>query len=546
VAEEKNKNAATLKDKVFSEQVSIIHNNLYTSIPGNFICAIIVSLMLNHVNETKLSMYFFLATIAVNLFRLGGFYYYSHYPRHNKIHLVIFMTGLILSAALWGLIDSIFMPKDMLAQMIIMVIVAGVTAGGIQTLSASLLACVLYICIIVLPLIVWLLAQNSYAYHLLNAGIITYFIFMILTSIRGNKLLARALTLNLEKVGLIEKLSITNTKLLNAYKTQEKHEHKILLINKMNDMLQVCQNSEEAYAIIRPIGNELFPDFSGGLFILNSLNNKLESALQWGDENLLKPSFSITNCWALRKGKFYVNQNARDIACQHFQSDPLSSICLPLAIQAENMGLLIIYSSSKEILTREEVYLGNTFAEDIQLSLSNIKLRESLYEQSTHDPLTGLYNRRYLDTTLSREIQLTIREKKPLCVAMLDLDHFKAFNDLNGHEAGDEALRYFAENLQDNFRGTDISCRYGGEEFLIVLINSDLDSAKSKLEHFRNIIKKGKIHAHGAQLNPLSVSIGIAEAPVQGSTTRDIIHAADVALYSAKQLGRDRIECAKL
>lgn len=540
-----SKNTSSLDDKVFSEQVSIIHYNLHTSIPGSIICAIIVSLSLYHANETMLASYWFLATIIVKLFRMGGFYFYTQYRDHDKLHLAVFITGLAFSASLWGLIDSVLMPNNALAQTIIIVIVAGVSAGGIQTLNASLLASMIYICLIILPLIAWLLLQDTFGYNLLAAAITTYCGFMIITSIRGNRLLTKALTLNLEKVGLIDKLSISNTKLLNAYKIQEAHEHKIIMINKMNDMLQVSQNTEEAYAIIKPIGKELFPDFSGGMFVLNSANNRLEMVAQWGEENLLKPSFGITNCWALRKGKQYVNQRARDISCQHFESDPLSSICLPLTIQTANMGLLIIYSSVKEILTREEVHLANTFAEDIQLSLSNIKLRESLYEQSTHDPLTGLYNRRYLDSTLVREMQLTIREKKPLCVAMLDLDFFKAFNDINGHEAGDDALKYIGELLRENFRGTDISCRYGGEEFLVVMINSDLQSAKQKMEHFRKAIQNGKIHSHGTLLKPMTVSIGIAEAPSQGATTRDIIHAADVALYAAKQAGRDRIECAR-
>ena len=312
-------------------------------------------------------------------------------------------------------------------QMIIMVIVAGVTAGGIQTLNANLTSCLIYLCSIVLPLCGWLILQNNFSYLLLDLAIMTYFAFMLVTCIRGNKLLTSALTLKYENLALIEKLSITNTKLLNAYKIQEKHEHKIILINKMNDMLQACQESHEAYAVIKLTGKELFPGFSGGLFILNPASNQQEMSVQWGDERNLNSSFTPSDCWALRKGyEYHINHPSRDLICQHYHSSPNSSICIPLNIQTHGKGLLVLYSSLKEMLNGEQLQLANTFSEVIQLSLTNIKLRETLYEQSIHDSLTGLFNRRYLDVTLSRELQRMIREKKTICIAMLDLDYFKS------------------------------------------------------------------------------------------------------------------------
>ena len=142
--------------------------------------------------------------------------------------------------------------------------------------------------------------------------------------------------------------------------------------------------------------------------------------------------------------------------------------------------------------------------------------------------------------------QRIIRDKKHLCVAMLDLDHFKSFNDKHGHEAGDEILKYIATLLQDNFRGSDICCRFGGEEFLIVMVDTDMTTAKNRLECFRETVKSKKIYFQDLVLPCMTVSIGLAEAPEQGITASIIIHAADIALYSAKQEGRDRLVCSQV
>jgi diguanylate cyclase (GGDEF)-like protein len=129
---------------------------------------------------------------------------------------------------------------------------------------------------------------------------------------------------------------------------------------------------------------------------------------------------------------------------------------------------------------------------------------------------------------------------------MLDLDHFKRFNDTHGHDAGDEILKYIGKLLQDTFRGSDISCRFGGEEFTVVLVNTDISDAEARLETFRETVKNGKIYFQDKLLPHITVSIGLAEAPRQGMTSTEIIHAADIALYSAKDAGRDVVKCSNV
>lgn len=538
---------STIKKKVFSEQVKILHNNLTTSIPGNFTCAIIIfiSMFQYHLNNTALI--WFAAIIAISAFSIGGLIFYRHYPDHDKLHLNILICGMTLSGLLWGILEFFLMPESPLEQMLIMVIAAGVTAGGIQTLNANLTAALLYLNIIILPLCTWLFLQNSFSYQILNAAVITYYIFMLVTCIRGYKLLTGSLYLKYENLALIEKLSVSNNRLVNAYQLLEKHKHKLILINKMNDTLQACQSAKEAYDTINMVGKELFTDFSGSLFIrTHPHSSHFELATAWGKEKPTTITFSIDDCWALRKGHAYaINHPEKSMICPHFDSEPNTSICLPLCILDKNMGLIVLHGFNKEPLTHEQTQFAHTFAEVIQLSLSNIKLRESLYQQTIHDPLTGLFNRRYMDETLTRELQHTKREKKSLCVAMLDLDHFKTFNDTYGHEAGDEILKYIGKLLHENFRGSDVSCRYGGEEFVIVMLDTDLSAASEKLTHFRQQVKNAKIYFQDQTLPSITVSIGVAEASKQGDTAITIIHSADIALYSAKRGGRDKIVCSE-
>lgn len=529
---------------IFAERVEILHKNLLVSVPANFVCATVVFIGLYYSGKNPLILGWYAAVIFISLFRLMACYFYFHYPRTSLFYLRIFILGMTLSAALWGVADSLLMPAgDLLQQMIIIVIVAGITAGGLQTLNANLTSSLIYVSLIVTPLCVWLLLQNGLTYLVLGIVMTTYLFFILITAMRGCKLLEQALTLHYENLALINNLSISNEKLSRSYKMLEQHEFEMALINKMNDTLQTCQQSNEAYEIILITAKELFKKFSGGLVILNSSMDELETVNQWGDNQSLKSVFTIADCWALRKGHNYlVNDSTKDLPCHHFNVLPNAYICVPLSVQSGILGLLVIHSPVKDNLTGYLLRQIISFCEVIQLSLANIKLREALYEQAIHDPLTGLFNRRYMDETLMRELQRTVRDKKSLCVGMLDLDFFKRFNDANGHEAGDEVLKYIGALLKENFRMSDVACRFGGEEFVVVLVDSDLSTAYQRLERFRAAVKKGVVHFHDQILPSITVSIGVAEAPMHGTTVKDIIRAADEALYSAKQAGRDRVE----
>jgi diguanylate cyclase (GGDEF)-like protein len=176
----------------------------------------------------------------------------------------------------------------------------------------------------------------------------------------------------------------------------------------------------------------------------------------------------------------------------------------------------------------------------MSLALSNIALREKLRTQSLRDPLTGLYNRRYMEDALERYVSLAERSGAATSVIMLDLDHFKALNDKHGHAKGDAVLRDVAAQLVGGLRPTDVVCRYGGEELLVILPDCGAEDACLRAEALRSRIE-GLSEVHDAAI---SASFGVSSIPEISTSAADLIPMADNALYSAKQQGRNRVVCA--
>ena len=171
------------------------------------------------------------------------------------------------------------------------------------------------------------------------------------------------------------------------------------------------------------------------------------------------------------------------------------------------------------------------------------QLQDKLQEEAIRDPLTGLFNRRYLEETLVREIARARRENYDISFMLLDIDHFKQFNDLYGHDTGDAVLKALAEQLNSRVRTADIPCRVGGEEFLLVLPGILSEVAQLRAEYFRDQVQDMPI-PYRDQILSLTVSVGVAAYPKNGESWEELYHAVDQALYRAKELGRNRVECA--
>jgi diguanylate cyclase (GGDEF)-like protein len=212
-------------------------------------------------------------------------------------------------------------------------------------------------------------------------------------------------------------------------------------------------------------------------------------------------------------------------------------------VQGETLGVLSLIDNT--IQKGEHPpglrQLAVTVGETIKLSLSNLKLRDELRSQAIHDPLTGLFNRRYLDETLPRELNRAQRLGTSLCVVMLDIDGFKQFNDSFGHGPGDSLLREFGRILREYLRKSDISCRYGGDEFVLVLPDSSIADTQERVEQIRIFVKGFQIRYGEEMAGVITLSAGIAQSPEHGTDESELLRAADEAMYTAKQAGGDRI-----
>jgi diguanylate cyclase (GGDEF)-like protein len=323
----------------------------------------------------------------------------------------------------------------------------------------------------------------------------------------------------------------------------------ITQISELGSLLQACASREEAFRIIPERMRRLFPGTSGALSLLSSSKNRAESQAEWGPCAPADQIFAPAECWALRRGCSHIHPGGESaLCCPHLSADG-PSVCLPLIANGEALGVLAIQEN--EFVARDASSsdqfppwrpLATAAAEHIALALSNLSLRESLRVQAVRDPLTGLYNRRYMQEFLERELQRSRRQGRPLSLLMLDLDHFKRYNDRFGHAAGDELLRALGDTLLHGIRSDDVACRYGGEEFVIVLPECPLPQAIGRAEEIRNRVRQAPKPRPDEVRDPMTVSIGVAAYDDNGANTVALLlKLADQALYQAKHDGRDRV-----
>jgi len=332
--------------------------------------------------------------------------------------------------------------------------------------------------------------------------------------------------------------------------------NQMTLLNEMGSLLECCGTTKEACAVVGQSVQKLFPEaLSGTLYLFKSSRNLVEMAVRWGSSSTSESLFSPDACWALRRGQSHWSENARTgIRCPHLAEASTSrSLCVPMVGQGETLGVLqldfgsskdTLGQSSPEGLQESEQRLATTVAGQIALSLASLRLRETLRDQSIRDPLTGLFNRRFMEESLERELQRAIRKNHPVSVLFLDLDHFKRFNDSYGHDAGDLVLRSIADLFRKFFRIDDVCCRYGGEEFSIILPESSSEHATVRANELRAAVKKLNFRHRDQTLGKVTLSIGVTTFPEHGSSTDELLKAADQCLYKSKSSGRDTVTAA--
>ncbi len=312
-------------------------------------------------------------------------------------------------------------------------------------------------------------------------------------------------------------------------------------------LLQSCQNLDEAMTMTAHVIAELLPHAGGRCYTLRASQNLAETTAHFGQEHI--PSETLLqpdHCWALRRGQPHrTGRGHGHVHCRHLAVQPGQSdhwtLCVPLMAQGTSLGLLHVAAPDAGDGHDGDVALLEAIAEQLSLAMVNLQLRETLRVQSLRDPLTGLFNRRYLEENLSREIQRCERRGLPLSVLMVDVDHFKRFNDEHGHAAGDALLARIGQTLEQLTRDEDIACRYGGEEFTVVLPETDTGSARRRAEEIRAAIAGTTVTHMRQTLGPNTASIGIATFPGDGDAPARLLEVADAALYRAKAQGRDQV-----
>ncbi|HJX27151.1 MAG TPA: diguanylate cyclase, partial [Thermoanaerobaculia bacterium] len=340
---------------------------------------------------------------------------------------------------------------------------------------------------------------------------------------------------------------------------REQRNREIVLLSELGGLLQTCDSIEEAYQVISRQGRKLFPDLSGAVYKLSASKTDLELVSSWGDDGPWSGSdfFRPEDCWGLRLGRDHcVEDPAADLLCRHVdEANPPRYLCLPMMAQGEALGVLhlrVEKSSSSAVmgssgpcpLNEARRRLATAVAEHTAMALANLTLRETLRHQSIRDPLTGLFNRRYFEESLDREVRRARRRGVGLGIIMLDLDRFKVVNDEFGHEAGDVLLRAFGDFLRRHVRGEDVACRWGGEEFAVLLPEATQEITRERAEELRQGVKGIQAPYQNLMLGPVTISLGVAVFPDQGLSGQAVLRAADAALYQSKASGRDRVTSA--
>lgn len=310
----------------------------------------------------------------------------------------------------------------------------------------------------------------------------------------------------------------------------------------MTDLLQSAEDRDDAKAIFLATIKRVLPDLGGSLYLYSNSRDRLDLIAYWGSGEQPERAFSPSNCWALKSGKIYHNSGeAGSLTCAHHRGDQ-GVLETPMAARGEIIGLLCFVARTvddERRLTEARMVIA-ALADALSLALSAIALKDKLQQQASRDTLTGLYNRRHLEGEIQRLKGGWTDDCQMLSLAMLDLDHFKQLNDQHGHLTGDTVLRAVGQSLMTELADEDVACRFGGEEFALLMPSTDANGALRRAEAIRTRIERLS-DVHGL---PISASVGVATVPATLLEANELVGLADAALYRAKREGRNRVVAA--
>ena len=326
----------------------------------------------------------------------------------------------------------------------------------------------------------------------------------------------------------------------------ERRNKEIGLLAEMARLMQTELTQEETLQLASTYCRQLLLNSAGTFFLYRNSRDVLEKAASWGGGVDQEVTLSPTDCWAIRRDRWHMAGDPNDLCCNHYEAtfklgEDMTHCCLPLVAYGEVLGLLHIRQTASRAEAEASIQFTEAIAEQTALALANGRLRQVLQTQSIKDPLTGLYNRRFMEETLERELARARRNNTALSIILLDLDNFKSLNDQYGHSTGDAALRASAALLARSLRTSDIACRFGGEELIIILPECPLEGAVSRAEAIRMEFEAMRLQELEQTLT-ITASFGVASTTLCGTDQNALLKAADAALYRAKRAGKNRVE----
>lgn len=340
-----------------------------------------------------------------------------------------------------------------------------------------------------------------------------------------------------------KELSERNEELAETLWSLQRQRSDLQFLNRFSALLDVSTSELEIADMLGDAMQTLWPGANGALYLRNFEDNSFKMAATWGGATALE-AIEGSECWAFRLGRAFPEDGHPDAVECEAAGCGADRHCYPVFGGGETHGLIHMRSLGERGENAAVANLFPTLAERLGLALHNLRLKSTLEVISTRDALTGLFNRRYMEEALALEERRVEREGTECSVIMFDLDHFKAVNDTHGHDVGDAALRLFADVVTMTTRATDVACRYGGEEFIVILPGTSGPAALELGERIRKQFALVSDSNMDSRLRGLRVSGGVACLPANAETMPELLIAADGAMYDAKTAGRDRVELA--
>ncbi len=526
-----------IQDKVKTNQTikRELTSVLYKNFPINFLSTLLIATILfwelsGHTLDLHLNIWY--ATFCgVLVFRIAVycfFYYTQNRPDFLSIYYNLFLIGASLTALHWGCLGSLLMPDDIIHQTFILIIISGTFAGAVQSLGADYKVCITYVFLALAPILAWEIhevIQGNRIYLGILILMTLYTVYTIVVGYRYYTVLVSNIKLHLKNAELFEDL--------------KKYTEQIEFFSQLETILATCNTEEEVCSVGVQFLGKLLPNTSGGIYLFSPARDKLKALKTWGKTIKLPSTFHLDHCHAIIHKHIHLGKENH--FCRHFPKNISFHMCIPLSLPEKLYGIVTIARlHNSDIPTYHQSMLVR-IANIITSSINRLELKEALESQAMRDFLTGLYNKRYLNDYLKMEMSRAKRKKTKLAILMMDIDHFKNFNDQYGHETGDDILQEVGSFLKKHTRDYDAACRYGGEEFVIIMPGASVQTASQRAEILRQGVKTLSIVINNEIISGINLSFGVAVYPDHGTTMENLLEAADQALYQAKKQGRDQV-----